>query len=294
MAKKSEKGIIALRIIYFGSTLAVFLYYLNLGWGYYTTPIEERFFSDLHGDLKASGIVGHGLGVFGSVAMIVGMGLYMLRKRVGFMQNWGSLRNWLEFHIFLCVMGPLLILLHTTFKFGGLVATSFWSMVAVAVSGVFGRFIYTRIPRTIKGKELGFKELIVMNKSLTHELKEKYAVPDSVTTMIDNFVVLDEYKNIPAYRLPKIMLTEYFNKFSLIRKIKAKLKEEGMSSKSISDIIKHSKVKLKLVREIGMLHSFQKLFKYWHVIHLPFALVMLIIMVIHIFVTYLFGYRWIL
>ncbi|MEZ4892884.1 MAG: hypothetical protein R2778_07680 [Saprospiraceae bacterium] len=39
----------------------------------------------------------------------------------------------------------------------------------------------------------------------------------------------------------------------------------------------------------------QKLFKYWHVAHLPFALVMLvIIMVIHVGVTLALGYRWIL
>jgi len=37
----------------------------------------------------------------------------------------------------------------------------------------------------------------------------------------------------------------------------------------------------------------RKLFKYWHVAHLPFALIMLIIMVIHVAVTLAFGYRWI-
>ena len=37
----------------------------------------------------------------------------------------------------------------------------------------------------------------------------------------------------------------------------------------------------------------QKLFKYWHVIHMPFAIIMLIVVVIHVAVTLAFGYKWI-
>jgi hypothetical protein len=37
----------------------------------------------------------------------------------------------------------------------------------------------------------------------------------------------------------------------------------------------------------------QNLFRYWHVAHLPFAFVMLIIMIIHVGVTLTFGYHWI-
>jgi hypothetical protein len=46
-------------------------------------------------------------------------------------------------------------------------------------------------------------------------------------------------------------------------------------------------------RRIERLDTMQSLFKYWHVLHLPFALVMLIIMVIHVAVTLVLGYRWI-
>jgi hypothetical protein len=37
----------------------------------------------------------------------------------------------------------------------------------------------------------------------------------------------------------------------------------------------------------------QKMLKYWHVAHLPFAVVMFIIMVIHVAITIAFGYKWI-
>jgi hypothetical protein len=37
----------------------------------------------------------------------------------------------------------------------------------------------------------------------------------------------------------------------------------------------------------------KRIFRYWHVIHLPFALIMLIIMAIHVGVVIYFGYLWI-
>ncbi|MEI6050068.1 MAG: hypothetical protein WCS03_14290 [Bacteroidota bacterium] len=50
---------------------------------------------------------------------------------------------------------------------------------------------------------------------------------------------------------------------------------------------------INLNSKIERLDTMQNLFKYWHVAHFPFALVMLIIMIIHVGVTIVFGYRWI-
>jgi hypothetical protein len=76
------------------------------------------------------------------------------------------LKYWLEFHIFLCSLGPVMILFHTAFKFGGIVSISFWSMIAVVVSGIIGRFIYIQIPRTIEGRELSLNEVREMKGDL--------------------------------------------------------------------------------------------------------------------------------
>jgi hypothetical protein len=199
--------------------LASLVFLVYSGYSYYNTSIEERFFHTDHVLLKPSGMWGHGMGIAGSFCMLFGVVLYITRKRMRSLSQLGTLKHWLEFHIFLCTLGPILVLFHTSFKFGGLVAISFWSMVAVFLSGIIGRFIYIQIPRTIEGRELSLSEV--------QELKGKKGE-----------VVTDQY-------------------------------------------IKHLK-------------TMQNLFKYWHVAHLPFAFVMLIIMIIHVVVTIVFGYRWIL
>jgi len=118
------------------------------GYSYYNTPLNERFFSSEHPVLRPSGQLGHGFGIIGSMMMVAGVLIYMLRKRVKSFMRIGLLKHWLELHIFLCTLGPILVLFHTAFKFGGIVSVSFWSMVIVFLSGIVGRFIYVRIPLT--------------------------------------------------------------------------------------------------------------------------------------------------
>jgi hypothetical protein len=113
------------------------------GCGYYSTPVSERPFHPQYEVLKPSGLESHGYGVIGTLLIIVGVTSYSSRKRLRLLRTAGSMRTFLEVHIFLCLVGPTLVLFHTTFKFGGLVAVSAWSMMAVVLSGIVGRYLYT-------------------------------------------------------------------------------------------------------------------------------------------------------
>lgn len=118
------------------------------GLGFYLTPHAERPFHEGFRLFRPAGLVGHSVGIVGS-AMILLLLLYSVRKRVRRLRRWGDLQIWLKYHIFLGVAGPLLITVHAAGKVGGIVAISFWSMVAVAVSGIFGRFLYQQLPRNV-------------------------------------------------------------------------------------------------------------------------------------------------
>ena len=127
--------------------LAVAIVPLVAGLSNYALPLTERPFSELHDVFKPAGSAGHLLGVIGTLMMVVGVTSYSVRKRVRALSRLGSLRSWLSFHIFLCTLGPFLILLHTSFRFGGIVSIAFWSMTAIVASGVFGRYLYVRLPK---------------------------------------------------------------------------------------------------------------------------------------------------
>ncbi|MGE5683217.1 MAG: hypothetical protein ACM34K_20330 [Bacillota bacterium] len=261
------------------------------GFKYYETPLDERFFSISHEMLKPSGQIGHGLGISGSLMMTAGVAIYMIRKRVRRFMRAGLLKHWLELHIFLCSVGPLLILFHTAFKFGGLVAISFWSMIAVVISGVIGKYIYVQIPRTIQGRELDIKELNEINEQMTFQLRTHYYVDEAVLLKLEELTSVSKYRNVTLSESIILIVSDYYTSRKAIKELKLRVDQpEKSESKKIIKIIKQ---KLVLSRRIGLYRSMQKLFKYWHIVHLPFAMIMFIIMFIHIAVAIAFGYRWI-
>lgn len=281
--------------IYIGSmslvVLAVLVYLAYIGFEYYNTALEERFYHPDYDFLKPSGAMGHGLGIIGSLLMLIGVSFYMIRKRARSLARLGILKHWLEFHIFLCVLGPVLVLFHTSFKFGGLVSISFWSMVAVFLSGIAGRFIYIRIPRSIEGRELSLNEIRGMKTDIAGTLKTEYNLDqEGVETILES----SRISGNPSHSNPVV---QYFRKNRedrlKLRHLKKALKKNRLSAKQRSGILKLVKNGFSLNRRIDRLKTMQDLFKYWHVAHLPFALIMLIIMIIHVAVTIVFGYKWI-
>jgi len=263
-------------------TLVVTVYLFIRGFEYYQTPLEERFYQDSHAYLKASGIFGQGLGVIGTFLILFGVVLYITAKKYGYLERFIRLRYLLEFHIFLCTLGPIMILFHTTFKFGGIVSIAFWSMVIVVLSGVVGRYIYNQIPRTISGRELSLAEI-----------KKEQAAGLSI---LDNLIGADtklksdilDYHNPYGWGLQNYLYERKHSKQMAKRVAALDLIKEQKTL-----VLKSAKVEWKMERRIARLASMQRLFKLWHVFHRPFALIMLIIVVVHIGATLAMGYNWI-
>ena len=262
------------------------------GYQYYTTPLEERFFSPDHISLKPSGTLGHGFGIIGTLMMIVGVGVYMLRKRYRKFFNVGYLKHWLEFHIFLCSVGPVLVLYHTAFKFGGIVSVSFWSMVLVVLSGVVGRFIYLQIPRSIQGQELSINDLNSMKEELALKIRSVLSEDSATLAGLERISSSDRYKSFKLSTSIGFFIRDYFSTKQLMRLFRKRMKILGLNKSEREELIEAAKSEIVIARRIALLRTFQKLFHWWHIFHLPFAISMFVIMVIHVIVTIVFGYKW--
>ena len=270
----------------------VVLIYMGIrGADYYTTDFSERFFHEQNELLKSSGFVGHGTGIVGSLLMITGVFGYMIRKRVRLFSRFGVLKHWLEFHIFLCSLGPILVLYHTAFKFGGLVAISFWSMVAVVFSGIIGRFIYLQIPRTIEGRALSLNELNVKRATFNVNLQNEFGLDDSFINFLNRstFSEGEMYEGTFFSNILKRIKIER----EQIRNVKKELKNRQVPKERFKKITRFIRAEVVLARRIAWLSTMQNYLRYWHVLHLPFAIIMLVIMIVHVIVALLFGYTWI-
>jgi hypothetical protein len=267
------------------------LYLAYAGFSYYFTSLEERFYHPDHAYFKPSGLFGHGLGIIGTLLILIGVFGYIARKRYQFLARFGRLKYWLEFHIFLCSLGPVMILFHTAFKFGGIVSISFWSMVAVVASGVIGRFIYIQIPRTIEGRELSLNEVKQSRTDVGEILRGSYQLDETIyNSMLASISI--QPQNREGNFLTGLV-SKYFEDKKIIRDAKKTLRQNNLSRKDVKQVTSLLKNEVSLNNRIERLQTMQKLFKYWHVAHLPFAIIMLIIMVIHVGITLAFGYTWI-
>jgi hypothetical protein len=284
-----EKIIILLYIISF----AVILYFVIDGFSYYTSPYHDRPRSEDYGLLKPSGTRGHALGILGS-AMMIFMLLYSLRKRARIFSSLGRLRHWLNVHIYFGIVGPILVILHTSFKVQGLVKVSFWSMVAVALSGVFGRYLYLQIPRDVQGESLGLQDLQILSEKLTTQIHDDVKLSEEKMASIEKVLSsgIKEAGGIIS-SLWAILLDDLRRPFRIRRARKKYLSRLNLPHNVQNEIIQLVLRKALLERRILFLNRVQQLFHYWHVFHKPFAIIMYIIMIVHVAVAVWLGYVWI-
>lgn len=284
---------IGLKIVY-AISLSIYAYYLIDGLGFYQLPFQERPHHEAYRNLRSAGLRGHGFGVIGSVMMTL-MLLYSVRKRTNWFGKWGALSRWLDVHIYLGIMGPLLVILHTTFKLNGIVAVSFWSMIAVSGSGILGRYLYLQIPRNRRGDELSLKEIESLDQEFSEELTRELGLKNGKLARLQEIAgVQNVNKDAGLFSLLLGMLR--FDLFSFFRKYRQQRmlrKEFQLDSQQLKAAIEILHRKQLLERRILLLNHVQRLFHYWHVFHKPFAILMFLIMILHIGVAVWLGYTWI-
>jgi hypothetical protein len=274
-------------------SLVIYAYFLIDGLSFYSTPYGERPHHEDYRQLRPAGLGGHTFGVIGSALMIF-MLSYSLRKRARFLRNKGPLSRWLDIHIYFGIMGPLLVVLHTSFKVQGLVAVSFWSMVAVATSGIFGRYLYLQIPRNIQGDEIDIKELEDDNKRFAFRLKDEFHLDDAVIRRLEERDALKVDESAGAINvLFTILKDDAFRPFRFKHRHRDYADLREVPREMRKEIVRITHRKTLLARRIIFLNKVQQIFHYWHVVHKPFAIIMYSIMIIHTVVAVWTGYKWI-
>lgn len=255
------------------------------GWNYYWTPQDVRAYTDLHPLLRPSGIVGRSLGMAGLTLMIL-MHLYSLRKRLPGLRGVGSVPFWLEFHIFCGFFGPVLITLHTSFKFNGLISVAYWSMVIVVASGFVGRYLYVRIPRSIRGHELSRAEL---DQRVGDMGLQSSSLPEGISALVNQFQQRWVPRSEDETTWAGLLFGEVAFRFhlaGLARRLRRTEAGRAFAAEQIGPLARRGL----LMRRIVYLTKTKKLFDLWRVYHKPLAVLMAVIVAVHIGIVWYFGY----
>jgi hypothetical protein len=257
------------------------------GLDYYRTPLAVRGYAKGHKLLRSSGLVGHSLGIAGMGFLLLTL-FYVLRKKVKRLSRVGTMKGWLEFHIFCGLFGPVLITLHTTIKFNGIVSVAYWSMVLVVLSGFIGRYLFVRIPKTIRGKELDRSELEQRATELKEQLFET-TLPPSLLTRIEAL----EHDTLALVSGHPSLGRRLLGRFRVRRQmagVRREIRSSGMKPDVLHEVLDLIGERALLLRRIAHLTRRKELFALWHVFHKPLVYLMFLILVVHVAVALYFGY----
>jgi hypothetical protein len=269
-------------------SFAVIAWLFVQGSSYYFTPLAERAHHPGYWDWKSGGRIGHRLGTVGAGMVILMLG-YSVRKRLPALRRLGPLSRWLDIHIFLGIVGPAFVVLHSAFKVQGLVALSFWSMIAVAGSGVFGRYLYLKIPRTRAGEEIQLAALERADEDLTERLRRQFHLDDAVIARLEAVGAGSPLRGGLLRTFAGMLFDDVTRGRRLRRFARACRGVPTPSQHAFEQIVRQ---KAEARRRIHLLSRLHDLFHYWHVIHKPFAVVMYLFLALHVVVAVLTGYGW--
>ena len=267
--------------------LGTVAYGLYRGFDYYRTPLLERPRHEMYWELKPGGTLGRRFGIAGAAMMTLMLG-YSLRKRWQPLRRLGPVRMWLDYHIFLGVCGPLFIVLHSSFKVQGLVALSFWSMVAVALSGVLGRYIYRQIPHSRAGDELSLAAVEELDRELSRQLVESFGLPLEAVAELEAAAEAGLEPNRP---LPSLLVAAVADALALRRRLRRFRRQHPTLEPRLGRRFARTVTRKALLRRrLVLWPALRRIFHYWHVVHKPFAVTMYLFMIVHVAVAWMTGY----
>jgi hypothetical protein len=252
------------------------------------------------GYLAPDGGLGYWLGIVGGCAMLLLL-LYPLRKRVRWLQAIGSVTAWFRIHMLLGVAGPVLILFHANFKLGSTNSNvALFAMLTVAISGIVGRYIYTKIHLGLYGRRATIDDLLSDVDALRHALGAELPRAEHVLQQLQAFSggIRRSQKGVASTvaAFATLGLRAARCRRRVLREISGILdtqgRREGWSRRTR---IQHRKAArghvqdyFRAEKRLARFAVFERIFAAWHVLHLPFFFILIIAATLHVVAVHIY------
>jgi hypothetical protein len=263
------------------------------GFAYYAAPPGGRVRSPLHALLKPSGSVGLALGVVAFLLFLF-LWLYPLRKSVRWLAWTGAVGAWLRIHILAGIAIPLLAAVHAGWRFDGLIGLGYASMLLVALSGVVGRYLYVRIPRSKSGLELSREEVANERRTLITEIAVTTGEdPIAVERILSPAAASGATPQGPLATLGRLVRDDWERRATL-RRLRRRWSQAApngarLDRRTVSSLLGLARRELGLAQQLQALEATRRVFALWHVVHRPFAILALLAVVVHVVVAIAIG-----
>jgi cytochrome b561 len=250
------------------------------GWSFYRLSLDDRVEHAEFRVLRPSGVIGNGYGWV--AAMLVVMNLsYLVRRRFG-NASMGSMKTWLDAHVFTGLTAASLVSFHSAFQLRSTIATiSAASLGTVVITGLLGRFLYALGP-------VGVRERLAA--ALDSVAGERSALRTALSSAIAQY----PGPEVPANAsLPRCLLSvpSWLRVARMRRDVMKVLlpprREQARElRRAIVELYAAAAAEARASGIAALLRS-------WRAMHRFFALLMLSAVLLHAGVAWYYGYRWI-
>jgi len=254
--------------------------------------------------LVAESGIGYWFGIIGGSMMLILL-IYPLRKRFRRWAVIGSVKSWFRIHMILGLAGPVIIIFHSGFKLGSFNSSvAFFCMLTVALSGLVGRKLYEGIHHGLYGSKVRFEEfysgdklasMLLRRTGVDRRQQEDGALPGGERRLgsrradTNDSSIADEYEEIEEKLTNQHTginrsLGFYRSMNSRIGKLRRQIAKSDLNREGKKLIY----LRLKDLRSICSLGTREILFSYWHILHLPLFIMLILSGLVHVAAVHLY------
>lgn len=243
---------------------------------------------------------GYWIGILGGLVLL-SLLLYPLRKKNARNDKYGSVATWFRLHMFLGVLGPTLILLHSNFQLKSVNATvATFVMLTVVVSGLIGRFLYRKVHKGLHDKKAEVTALAFDANALSGAFGENMRWAPAIMERLKSMElrVLQPQRG-PVQSLGFVVRTAFETRLTqhkmaqqarevLCNRAAAESWSKQRLAAALAAVDEHLDAYFNTVRQAAELKFYSRLLGLWHVLHLPLYLMLIVAAVVHIVAVHLY------
>jgi hypothetical protein len=245
---------------------------------------DERYYIPEEG-------LGYFMGLVGGLIMLFAM-LYSLFKKFPSLRNKIDIKGWLNIHIAMGIIGPLLIYFHSSFHIGSLNGgIALISMSLVLLSGIIGRFLYSKTHFGLGGRKAKLGEL---HKMLNDENSHIHSPRLNLFTkkvMSHSSSLIQASWELVSYGIRRRWV--YLRvKHEMLEKLKQHSASNNLNSKEFraqkNKLKRHVRIYLLLLQKVALFKLYERFFAFWRHAHVPLIYLLLISGIVHVIAVHMY------
>lgn len=188
-----------------------------------------------------------------------------------------------------------LVLFHSTFHIRSAnAAVALFSMLIVVISGVIGRFIYTKVHYGLYGRQASLEKLQTAFSSQADAAKTRLHFATRVERWMQSFeqqaIKTERSFAMASWQLVLLRSKRAFIEFRCARDLRTLLKSEphpefrGGAPEAIHLVSRY----LQEVERVAYFNTYERLFSWWHVLHIPLIYLLAASGIFHVISVYMY------